>query len=68
MDLYYKNRKNIYSIVILEEFLKEIAGCLFVKELAVDMLESYELAHLDDVKLECALAKFKKEIIRDNID
>lgn len=68
MELYHKNRKNIYSIVILEEFLKEIAGCLFVKELAVDMLECYELAHLEDVKLECALAKFKKEVVRDDID
>eukprot|EP00347_Sterkiella_histriomuscorum_P013006 403366373 len=65
VELFNKNRKNIYSIVILEEFLKEIAGCLFVKELAVDMLESYELAHLEDIKLECALAKFKKEINRE---
>lgn len=60
-----KKRRDIYSIVIFEEFLKEIAACLFVKELAVDMLESYEIAHLEDIKLECALAKFKKEVFRD---
>jgi len=53
-----KKRKEIYSVIIFEEFLKEVAGCLYVKELAVDMLESYEQAHLEDIKFEVAIAKF----------
>jgi len=64
-ELFVKKRKEIYSIVIFEEFIKEIAGCLYVKELAVDMLESYEMAHLEDIKLEVAIAKFQKEIVRE---
>ncbi|CDW80011.1 UNKNOWN [Stylonychia lemnae] len=65
-ELFMKKRREIYSIVVFEEFLKEIAGCLYVKELAVDMLESYEQAHLEDIKFECALAKFKKEIVKED--
>jgi len=61
-ELFLKHRKTLYSIVIFEEFLKEIAACLYVKELAVDMMEAYEDAWQEDVKLECAFAKFQSEV------
>ena len=57
-----KNKKAICSIVIFEEFLKEIVGCLLAKELAIEMLESYSSACLEDVKLECALSTFSREV------
>lgn len=63
MDLFRRERKVIYSIVIFEEFLKEIAATLYVKELGVQMLESYELAFLEDVKMECAFARFRSEVV-----
>ena len=63
-ELFLKNKKAIYSIVIFEEFLKEVTGCLFVKELAVEMLEAYYSTHLEDVKLECAIATFSSNPIQ----
>jgi hypothetical protein len=62
LELFMKNKKAIYSIVIFEEFLKEISSCLLVKELAVEMLEAYESAYIEDVKLECAMTTFQKQI------
>ena len=44
MEIFEKNKKAIYSIVIFQEFLKEVVSCLFSKEMICEMVEAYELA------------------------
>lgn len=42
MDLFVQNKRAIFNVVVFEEFIKEIIGILFVKELCNDMLDIYE--------------------------
>ena len=59
MGLFYKNKRQIYGIAVFQEFIKELYASLFTKEMLLNMIESYEEAYLEDVKLECAMASFK---------
>jgi hypothetical protein len=34
-------------------------SALFAKEMVTDMVEAYEAAYIEDVKLECGMAVFK---------
>ena len=55
MDSYNRNKRMFLSIVIFQEFLKEVATILLVKELVVDRVEAYDKCKLEDTELECCI-------------
>ncbi len=61
MQIFINSRRAIYSCVIFQEFMKEIAASLYTKELIAQMVEAYDQAYMEDIKLECALATFSKQ-------
>ena len=59
MELYRRNKRLVSSITIFQEFIKEVAATLSVKEYVVDhMISAYEQAREEDTKLECAMVMF----------
>lgn len=59
MGMFKQKKRVITSIVILQEFLKEIACILAAKDLASNMIEEYEAAFKEDARIEAAFACFK---------
>lgn len=45
MEVFYKNKRQIFGVVIFQEFLKELYASLFAKEMVVDMVDAYEQAY-----------------------
>jgi hypothetical protein len=64
MEFYYKNKRMFLSVVIFQEFIKEIATMLLAKEMVVDMIEAYELCKREDIELETCIDLFNREIIQ----
>jgi hypothetical protein len=64
MEFYYKNKRMFRSVVIFQEFIKEIATMLLAKEMVVDMIEAYELCKREDIELETCIDLFNREIIQ----
>jgi hypothetical protein len=59
MNLFRARKRDVCSIAILQEFLKETACTLMAKELVNDMVEGYANTNAEDQRLEAAMAVFK---------
>ena len=64
MEFYYRNKRMFLSVVIFQEFVKEIATMLIAKEMVVDMIEGYESCKREDIELESCIDMFSREIIQ----
>ena len=48
------------NVVVLQEFLKELASCLQAKELIVDMIAQYARVKEEDTQFEAAMDLCKR--------
>lgn len=62
MEFYYKNKRMFLSIVIFQEFVKEVATILIAKEMVVDMVEAYEKCKREDIEIESCIDVFSREV------
>ena len=61
MEFFNKNKRMFLSIVIFQEFIKEVATVIMAKELVVDMVEAYQRASQEDCELECCIDMVRRQ-------
>jgi hypothetical protein len=61
MEFFHRNKRMFFSVVIFQEFIKEVTTILMVKELVVDMVEAYKRIKQEDVELECSIDLIKRQ-------
>jgi hypothetical protein len=62
MEFFRRNKRMFFSIVVFQEFIKEVACTLAAKEYMVDMIAAYEAVKIEDTKFECAVNMFQRQI------